>query len=261
MSWFKVDDGWHCHPKVVGLSLGACGLWSRCGSWCADQENGGFVPLALPRSYGADPTLIAELLESGLWDEVPKGFQFHDWDLYQPNPQRLAEERAINAKRQAEFRARGKSSPRNALRNALLTDVCGVSKLAPVPVPEPELKDCTIRAPAREEHSPCRIGNEFMLAVNGSLTWDYSSWRRELEVIGEKPETQRTIALETIRGSLWCRTNAHAVSPGHVVKYWNRYASGKEAVTQVLAKRGPSAVPTQSDYAADAAMGDSAWET
>lgn len=114
---------------------------------------------------------------------------------------------------------------------------------------------------ARGEHSPCRIGNEFMLAVNGSLTWDYSSWRRELEVIGEKPETQRTIAIETIRSSVWCRTNAQAVHPGHVVKYWNRYASGKEAVTQVVPKRGPSAVPTQSDYAADAAMGDSAWET
>lgn len=112
-----------------------------------------------------------------------------------------------------------------------------------------------------EEQSSCRIGNDFMLAVNASLTWDFGSWKRELELIGDKPESQRATALTTILDSRWCQANAHAVNPGHVVKYWPKYASGKEALTQVVSRRGATAVPSQSDYAADAAMGDTAWET
>lgn len=245
MSWFKGDDKLHSSPKWAPMSFAARGLWAHAASWVADRRTDGNVPRSMLRAWGAPEELAAELVEAGLWEPTPDGWEFHDWLSYNPSKAELeARTKASNARVTA-LRAR---------RNARVASL-------PDPVPEPKLKDCTIRAPAREEHSPCRIGNEFMLAVNSSLTWDYSSWRRELEVIGEKPETQRTIALETIRSSLWCRTNAQAVHPGHVVKYWNRYASGKEAVTQVVPRRGPSAVPTQSDYAADAAMGDSAWET
>ena len=33
MAWFKVDDGWWSHPKILQLSDSAQALWMRAGSW------------------------------------------------------------------------------------------------------------------------------------------------------------------------------------------------------------------------------------
>ena len=35
MTWFKVDDGIHSHPKFLDVSLAAVGLWTMCGAWCS----------------------------------------------------------------------------------------------------------------------------------------------------------------------------------------------------------------------------------
>lgn len=245
MSWFRGDDRLHSCEKWAPLSFAARGLWAHANSWVADRRTDGHVPRNMLRAWGAPAELAAELVDAKLWDVTDTGWVFHNWLDYNPSAQELAERATASNERVTAFRARKKRDC-NAVANAHVTPL-------PVPIPGPKLQDCTIRAPAREEHSPCRVGNDFMLAVNASLTWDYSSWRRELEVIGEKPETQRVIALETIRSSVWCRTNAQAVHPGHVVKYWNRYASGKEAVTQIVPKRGMTEPDTHEQHAAAAA--------
>lgn len=96
MSWFKVDDLLAFNGKVVAAGNEAMGLWVRAGSWCASQLKGGFVPeamataLAMPLATAyatSDATAapIESLVSSGLWDRVPGGYVFHDWDDYQPD--------------------------------------------------------------------------------------------------------------------------------------------------------------------------------
>lgn len=91
MPWAKVDDGWWCHPKVMGLSLEARGLWTSALSWSCAQRRAE-VPTAFLGMVGASEPIAAELVAAGLWDEGPRGYMIHDWAEYQDRS--LAEKRA-----------------------------------------------------------------------------------------------------------------------------------------------------------------------
>lgn len=85
MPWFRVDDGWHSHPKVVPVPLAARGLWVTAGTWAADQLTDGFVPQAMLRAWGATSRHAEALVAAGLWTRSERdGFQFHDWSVYNP---------------------------------------------------------------------------------------------------------------------------------------------------------------------------------
>lgn len=80
--WAKVDDGFWCHPKVLGLSLEASGLWVRALSWsCAQRTDA--VPESFVIMVGGTETLAAELVNAGLWDTTETGWLIHDWNSYQ----------------------------------------------------------------------------------------------------------------------------------------------------------------------------------
>ncbi|MFF1958004.1 hypothetical protein ACFVWX_13560 [Streptomyces sp. NPDC058220] len=66
MSWFKIDDGFHCHAKVLAAGTPAVGLYVRCGSWAAQQASDGIVPKAVARMYGT-PRMIKALVDADLW--------------------------------------------------------------------------------------------------------------------------------------------------------------------------------------------------
>lgn len=68
MSWFKIDDGFHCHPKVFAAGTPAVGLYVRCGSWAAQQTTDGIVPKQIAKLYGT-PRMIKALVDSGLWHQ------------------------------------------------------------------------------------------------------------------------------------------------------------------------------------------------
>lgn len=98
MTWFKVDDGWYAHPKVLGLDSNARALWVSAGSWAAQQATDGLVPeAALPLfAHLRNSHLrnaIADLVDAGLWDEEMGGWRFHDWDRYQPTRDEVEERR------------------------------------------------------------------------------------------------------------------------------------------------------------------------
>lgn len=82
MTWAKIDDGWWCHPKVMGLSLAASGLWARALSWSCQQRTDiipdRFLPVVSATFDDAD-----ELVQAGLWIEVEGGYRIHDWAEYQ----------------------------------------------------------------------------------------------------------------------------------------------------------------------------------
>lgn len=82
MAWAKVDDGWWCHPKVMGLSLPARGLWVSALSWsCAQRRD--VVPATFLAMVGASQEHADELTEVGLWVPDDAGFRIHDWSEYQ----------------------------------------------------------------------------------------------------------------------------------------------------------------------------------
>jgi hypothetical protein len=112
MPRFNVDDKWHSHPKVVGLSLSAVGLWSKSGSWCNDHLTDGAVPRRLPASWRASDSDIQELVDAGLWTATEAGWQFHDWLDHNPSRAEILEKRRLEAERKARARkpSRGKRS-------------------------------------------------------------------------------------------------------------------------------------------------------
>jgi hypothetical protein len=42
---FRVSDGFPDHPKTLGLTLEAIGLWTLAGCWCARYLTDGYIPI------------------------------------------------------------------------------------------------------------------------------------------------------------------------------------------------------------------------
>jgi hypothetical protein len=104
--WFKVDDKLHDHRKSRVAKKAAMGVWVLAGSWCMDNLTDGFVPLDVLGRWGTKSDAQA-LVRAGLWLDASrngeKGFQFHDWDRFQPSAAVTA---AVKAK-EAEAGLRG----------------------------------------------------------------------------------------------------------------------------------------------------------
>ena len=117
MTWFKVDDSFWSHPKVLAVSSAAVGLWVRAGSYCAQHVTDGFLADSAGTLFGRDfDTLADELVEAGLWLKTDGGYQFHEWTEYQPSKESVVQKRAADRQRKA--KARGK-------RTAVLADSAG----------------------------------------------------------------------------------------------------------------------------------------
>ncbi len=86
MTWFKVDDSFHSHPKVLAAEPAALGLWVVAGAWCSANLTDGFVPdYAIPRLLPGGVELAEQLVTCRLWRRAKGGFRFHDWASYNPS--------------------------------------------------------------------------------------------------------------------------------------------------------------------------------
>lgn len=114
MPWFKVDDHFHSHPKVVAAGNAAIGLWVRCGSYSSAYLMDGHVPAAKVREMGSRRELDA-LTTARLWvpsilpAHLPGGgdpsFLFPDFLEYNDSAEQVRQSRANNRERQARHRA------------------------------------------------------------------------------------------------------------------------------------------------------------
>ena len=116
MPWFKVDDGFHGHPKVVELSLAAVGIWTLAGSWCAKYLTDGVITLRAIERMEGDEALALELVARGLWLEIASGFMFKDWAEYQPLKVAIEAERLAARERMIVVRAHKKGVQANTSR-------------------------------------------------------------------------------------------------------------------------------------------------
>lgn len=108
MGWARMDDGFHDHPKVDGLSLAAVGLWTLCFTWAnrhrARAPKPGHVPQSRVDKVGGRhaKALTAELVRAGMWEPDPdaSGYVIHDFAEYLPK-QRSHEEASQSGKKGA----------------------------------------------------------------------------------------------------------------------------------------------------------------
>jgi hypothetical protein len=118
MTWFKVDDSFHAHPKVLAADPAALGLWVVAGAWCSANLTDGQVPTyVLPRLIPGSEALAARLVDCGLWKRSKGGFRFHDWADYNPCGESVKEERAAARERMRTLRAKRRTTAGKTANN------------------------------------------------------------------------------------------------------------------------------------------------
>jgi hypothetical protein len=110
MPWFKIDDGFWSHPKVLDLSPDAVALWVRAGSYCAGHLTDGEVKPSILRLLGAESNHADELVAAGLWDLIDGSWWFHDWAEYQPPASATKEKRAAVSAARSQAGSKGAAS-------------------------------------------------------------------------------------------------------------------------------------------------------
>jgi hypothetical protein len=109
MPWFRVDDTFSHHSKVMAAGNAAIGLWVRAGAWSMQQLTDGFIPTHVGRQLGSRAE-AARLVAAGLWIEKDDGWQFHEWDQRQPSRVQVFADRQAAAERQRAARERARKN-------------------------------------------------------------------------------------------------------------------------------------------------------
>ncbi|GAA2178240.1 hypothetical protein GCM10009785_00070 [Brooklawnia cerclae] len=126
MAWFKIDDSLHDHPKVRRAGAAAVGVWATAGSFSSAYKTDGFIPSWWVSGWGKTGTTAArKLVAVGLWNETERdgepGYQFHDWDDYQPTSDEIERDRESARERQRRSRER---KSRHAAGDHSMCDRC-----------------------------------------------------------------------------------------------------------------------------------------
>jgi hypothetical protein len=109
MSWVRLDDTLHGHPKAAKAGLEALGLHMLAMSHCGQYSPKGHVaPEFVREKAGAKGSKLAKrLVESGLWETNGNGWLIHDWSEYNPSAEQSAARRAEISAKRAEAGRRG----------------------------------------------------------------------------------------------------------------------------------------------------------
>lgn len=181
MPWFKVDDAFHGHPKVLELSLPAVGLWTLAGSWCASYLTDGEITLRAIGRLGGNAKTAKELVDAGLW--LPAGedtYQFKDWIDYQPLKAEIEAERDAARERMKNIRARKKGSPERAenVRPNTPEPFAGTSEEVRVTPTQP--------IPTRPDKEEAKASSSERIRPNEFLDWYTTYPRHESKGLAEK---------------------------------------------------------------------------
>src|SRR5579864_6667520 len=120
--WFRVDDTFYNHPKVIGLPDSAIGLWLRAGCWAARHLTDGYVPKKIWRDLGGRHWHRSVQSLEQVWliepDENGDGWWFHDWREYQPTRDQVQTRRKETADRVKSWRAKKSESRKRGYTGA-----------------------------------------------------------------------------------------------------------------------------------------------
>ena len=137
MTWVRLDDNFHWHPKIAGLSHVAYRLYEGALCYANRYQTGGEITLAVADQLSIGRSAPRrELEEGGLWEVIGHArWIIHDYFLYQPDPQKSrAGQAGGQASAQARAQAEGKQPPKQMLKQVLKQN----SSPVPVPIPVAE---------------------------------------------------------------------------------------------------------------------------
>lgn len=112
MAWFRIDDGFADHPKVIRAGNAAVGLWVRCGAYSSRYLTEGHVAPELVNTYAGNRREVDRLIDTRLWIPNGDGFVIPDFLEFNPSAEQVLAERA--AARERQRRARDASKRRRA---------------------------------------------------------------------------------------------------------------------------------------------------
>lgn len=132
MTWGRLDDNFHSHPKTVQMGLEGAGLQARAISYAGAYLTDGFVPREWARSV-APAKVIRRLVSLGAWAEVDGGYEIVGFLDYNPSRADVEEKRRLERERQTRYRARTNGD--------VTRDKTGdVNGPRPEPIPRPEMR-------------------------------------------------------------------------------------------------------------------------
>jgi hypothetical protein len=102
--WFRLDDSFHSHPKVIAAGNEAVGLYVRCGTYAAQHLTDGFIPDEVALLYGSRE-LAGVLVRTKLWRRARGGWQMPDYLKYNPSRVAVDNDREKAAERQRRHRS------------------------------------------------------------------------------------------------------------------------------------------------------------
>ena len=104
---FRVDDGFPNHPKTLGMSHEAKGVWLDVGCWCARYLTDGYIPDdAIRLVLHAKPRIVEELAARNLLTRLGDGWQMVDWLQYQRSKEEVERDRTEARERMRDLRKR-----------------------------------------------------------------------------------------------------------------------------------------------------------
>lgn len=116
MAWFKIDDRLPTSRKFMRIPrskrAAAIGVWTLAGAWSMHDLTDGFVPAYMIEEWGGDESHADALVTAGMWEPDERdgdpGYQFVNWDKYQPTRADVEERRERDRERKrAQVRDKG----------------------------------------------------------------------------------------------------------------------------------------------------------
>lgn len=128
MSWAKLADNFHSHPKTLRMGLDGAGLYGRGLSYAACHLTDGFLPDEWVNAHPKN--VVKKLIDVGAWEKTEGGFLIVDYLDYNPARSEVEKKRRATNARVTRYRDRG---------NASETENGTRSNADPVPDPYPLL--------------------------------------------------------------------------------------------------------------------------
>lgn len=92
MTWFRLEDTFYSHPKVMKAGNASVGLWVRCCTYSASYLLDGRVPMDIAHLYGTRRD-VERLIDTGLWVIDNGDYLVPDFTQYNPTREEVESER------------------------------------------------------------------------------------------------------------------------------------------------------------------------
>jgi len=164
MPWAHLDDHFYSHPKVVATPLPAVGLFAIGLSYCGDQLTDGFIPRSVVVGIRGWTSAARMLIERNFWNEVPGGYQVHDYLDWNDSREQVLAKRKGAADRAASSRERRRAAhvtehvPRDVTRTSGIHATplhSGVTEVTPGDPPNPLPAAAPDETPSRRGSQEC----------------------------------------------------------------------------------------------------------